>query len=278
MRWICVIFFLAAFAVRAQDKVFSQEKHIDSFNRYLAIFSQVDGRSLPTPNISEFVDRLDQKDKNTIKFCRTLFHKTRHDFLRRYDQYASFRSMLTKGTYNCLTGTALYALLLDHFGIDYSIIETNYHIFLIASTAEGKVLFEATDPIHGFVSNAAEIDKRIAFYKQNTLQASTDDDKQYYEYTVNLYNPVTLDQLKGLLHYNISTEAYNQQNFQGAIDHLGMALDLYHSPRLREFSSVLLLAIMESNVPPEARQNYLKQIQAIRKKQVAMTASRIVRH
>jgi hypothetical protein len=277
MRWICVIFFLTGFAGHAQEAVLSQETHDDSFNQYLAMFSQVDGRSIPTPNISEFVERLNQKDKNTIKFCRTLFHKTRYDFLRRYDQYASFRSTLTRGTYNCLTGTALYALLLDHFGIAYSIIETNYHIFLIASTAEGKVLFEATDPIHGFVSNPGEIDKRIALYKQNTLQASTDDDKQYYEYSVNLYNAVTLDQLKGLLHYNVSTEAYNQQNFQRAIDHLSLALDLYHSPRLREFSSILLLAIMESNVPHEAKQDYLKQIQAIRKKQVAMTASRITR-
>ena len=85
-------------------------------------------------------------------------------------------------------------------------------------------------------------------------------------------------QVSGLLHYNASTEAYNKQNFQLAIDHLGLALDLYHSARLREFSSILLLAVMESNLDYRVKQHYLTQIQEIRKKQVMMTASRIVQH
>jgi hypothetical protein len=40
---------------------------------------------------------------------------------------------------------------------------------LLADTDEGRVLFEATDPLHVFVTNPDEIEKRIQQYKQNVI-------------------------------------------------------------------------------------------------------------
>ena len=47
--------------------------------------------------------------------------------------------------------------------------------------------------------------------------------------------------MSGFLHYNLSIEAYNQQDFQEAIDHLDKALVLYSSPRITEFSAILVI-------------------------------------
>jgi tetratricopeptide (TPR) repeat protein len=262
--------------------VFGQEWRIANsgdkgLDQYLGDFSEVDGSEIRAQDFLKFVERLDDKgeEKNTLKFCRTLFQKTRQEFLRSYTQYASFGETLSKGKYNCLTGTALYAMLLERFNIRYTIIETNYHIFLLADTDEGRALFEATDPLHGFVTNPDEIEKRIQQYKQNVIQPpAAGGNKKYYEYNVSLYQQVSLDQMSGLLHYNLSIESYNQQDFKEAINHLDKAMALYSSPRIAEFSAILLLSVLESKLDESVKESYLKRIQAIRKKQLPVMASR----
>jgi hypothetical protein len=279
MKSVGVALFLIPFLVSGQviTPITEPEKTIEQF---VFEFSEVDGLGEAIPDIAPFIHKLEDNKirKNSLKFCRTLYNKTRREFFHRYDQYASFRETLSRGTYNCLTGTVLYALLLDHFHIEYSIVETNYHIFLLVSTDEGEVLFETTDPFDGFVSDAAEIEKRIQHYKQNTLLTMEGDDKQYYEYEVNLYKQVSLNQMSGLLHYNLSTHAYNQQNFEAAIHHLDKALDLYSSPRITEFSSIMLMAVNESNFEEGVKTTYQKRIQAIRKKQISLMANRSYGH
>jgi hypothetical protein len=80
--------------------------------------------------------------------------------------------------------------------------------------------------------------------------------------------------MSGLLHCNLSIEAYNQQNFQEAINHLDKAVALYSSPRITEFSAILLLAVIESKINDSVKDGYLKRIQAIRKKQLPLMANR----
>src|SRR5688572_28329423 len=141
-----------------------------------------------------FVQKLETKKdrRSDIQFLNQVFVKTHQRFLKNFNPYAAFGQTLDNGTYNCLTGTALYALILDHFGYRYQIIETNYHIFLVTETDEGKILFEATDPSGGFVSDAAAIEKRIASYRQNELKEAQKG-KTYYRHNFELYNVVNLD-------------------------------------------------------------------------------------
>lgn len=276
MKIFWAILFLLPLFVRGQEKNAHSPSANRSLKNHIYDYSVVDGVKDQVHDISGFINKLEQKqtEKSTLKFCRTLFHKTRQEFFRRYSQQATFSEMLDKGKYNCLTGTALYALLLDHFDISFTVIETNYHIFLLVSTNEGKVLFEATDPMHGFVDNPVDIEKRIEQYKRNAIQA-TGDEKKYYQYNFNLYKKVNLSEIKGLLHCNFSIEAYNNQNFQLAVHHLEMATELYSSARIHEFSTVLLLAVMESNLETNIKQAYIQSIQRIRKRQLQVMASRM---
>lgn len=274
MRILGLILFLLpalAFGQELNSPVFQ-----NGSSQLAAYFCNVDGLNEDTPDISTYIRKLEQRESpgNDLKFCKTLFYKTRKEFFHNFEQYASFRETISRGKYNCLTGTALYALLLDHFGIEYTIIETNYHIFLVAKTKEGDVLFEATDPVNGFVTNAEEIEKRIRAYQRNTLQSTEGDNKRYYAYSVNLYKDVTLTEMSGLLHYNLSIEAYNGKNIRAAIHHLDKALDLYNSPRIAEFSSILLLSVVESDLNESIKADYLRRIQAIRRKQTTLIASR----
>ena len=243
---------------------------------YVNLYSQAGAPAKTADDLAVFVHKLEQKQSNfkhTADFLEYIFNKTHQKFLRNFSEYASFPEMLDKGNYNCLTGTALYALLLDHFDIRYQIIETNYHIFLLAHSEKGPILFETTDPASGFVKDAEEINNRIAKYRQNSIKADGSS-KTYYRYNFDLYNSVTLDQVLGLLHYNLSIVAFNAKDLTVSIDHLSKAMEVYQSPRFEEFSKIILLTIMEGNLNPSEKERCLESIRALHNKHLIVTASR----
>lgn len=274
MRIVLVILFLAPILLKGQesDGGGDGQRRIEY---YLNVYKQTDGNTSPILPVLSFVEKLDRKEESFRKpndFLAYLFHKTHQRFLRHYDEDASFGQLLTDRTYNCLTATALYALLLDHYGLDYKVIETNYHIFLLTKTSQGIVLFETTDPTTGFVSDPQEIGKRIAQYRENRIHLDTSN-KTYYRYKVDLFNEVDLDQMLGLLHYNLSIQAYNSHKLPVAIEQLEHATKLYHSPRIEEFSKIISLSVIESNLEEQVKAVYLRNIQSLRKSQFGATAS-----
>ena len=248
----------------------------DKLAYYVSLYRSAGTSSKETDDLAAFVNKLEQRQssfKHTSDFLEFIFNKTHRKFLKSFSEYASFPEMLDKGKYNCLTGTALYALLLDHFDIRYQIIETNYHIFLLAQTDNGSILFETTDPASGFVTNEKEIKNRIAAYRQNSIQTAGSS-KTYYRYNFDLYKVVNLDEVLGLLHYNLAIVAFNSKDLTLTIDHLGKAMELYESPRIEEFSKIVLLTIMEGNFDPREKEKYLEKIHSLRKKHLIVTASR----
>lgn len=82
------------FLVLGQDGIITYSPK--TLDQYIRDFSEIDGTGTSGQRISKFIARLDQKsgEKNSLKFSRTLFHKTRQEFLREYTQYASFGETL----------------------------------------------------------------------------------------------------------------------------------------------------------------------------------------
>ena len=236
---------------------------------YLHSFLSIDDQSLTTgSSFDSFLKKLEKK-KSSIKkekdFVRFIFSKTHQEYLKDYKPYASFNEVFDKGDYNCLTGTILYALILNHFDIQYEVIETNYHIFITADTRQGKVLLEATDPLEGFVDNASGIEKRIATYKQNAL-TPTYSNLTPYQFSFDLYNAVSMEGLQGLLYYNKAVDSFNHQQIENSIQYLEKAHELYSSPRIYEFSRILLTAVQHSDWKPAVKEKNLRTILTIGEK------------
>jgi hypothetical protein len=274
MRWVVMILIFLPVLASAQDAQ-TEATPVEDLSYYLTAFSETDGSNARTEAFMGFVQKLEHKRascKDDQVFLRLVFSKTHQQFLRNYQDYASFSALLNKGTYNCLTGTALYALLLNHFEIDYEVIETNYHIFLLASTAKGRILFEATDPSHGFVEDAEQIEKRLAAYKENDVEEKRSD-KTYYRLTCSLYKTVSLEEMTGLLHYNLAIEAYNNHQLHASIAHLDKAATVYHSPRMEELTRIILLSVIESKLDVAVKESCIKRIQTVRKRNTMALAS-----
>jgi tetratricopeptide (TPR) repeat protein len=233
---------------------------------YLSSFLAIDEANFSTgSSFDSFLKKLEKKRSSIKKekdFVRVIFTKVHQEYLKEFKQYASFNDLFGKGDYNCLTGTILYALVLNHFEISYEVIETNYHIFLTVETKQGKILLEATDPLAGFVDNASSIEERIATYKQNRL-TSANSSQPHYQFSFDLYKNVSLEELQGLLYYNKAVESFNQQQLEKSIQYLEKAHELYSSSRIREFSMILVLAVQQRDWKPEIKEKYLRAIHAI---------------
>ena len=98
-------------------------------NNYLNLFIKTDLYSRYSgQEINDFIIKLEEKklsSKNDKEFLHYLFYKTHRKLLKQYTEYCPFDALIKDGTYNCLTGTALYAVLLNHFNFEFEVIKLN---------------------------------------------------------------------------------------------------------------------------------------------------------
>ena len=252
------------------------EKPVDhsGIQSNLTQFLSTDSYAVSIKSFDAFLAKLEKKRASIKKekdFVKFVFAKTHQTYLKKYETYPSFSELFIDGSYNCLTGTILYATILKHFQIPFEVIETNYHIFLTVETAQGKILLEATDPLAGFVDTAKGIEERISTYKQNILTASNSK-ATYYHFSFELFKPVSMEELQGLLYYNKAVDSFNQQKLHESVEFLVMANELYHSPRIDEFSDILSIALQQSNVSTEEKESSLKAIRAIQRNSPALAS------
>lgn len=269
--FIALIFLLPAlaFANDGAAEKFSVESTLKAF------LSAGNYKAQSVKSFESFLHKLDKKNasvKRERAFIRHIFEKTHNRFLKNYEAYASLDETFDNGSYNCLTGTILFSLLLHHYAIEHQVIETNYHIFILAETAEGQILLEATDPLNGFVTSSKEIEARITRYRQNKIQ-DQQRDKSYYKFRFELYNAVSLDELRGLTYYNNAVDSFNQKNLEIAVQNLVKANELYFSYRIEEFSQILLLSLQQSDLDLKTKENCMNTILFLRQKSLPVIAS-----
>lgn len=248
----------------------------ERLNRYLSLYSQTDGGAVKTEQFKEFLAQLERKEgrwEDQKRFLYFIFVKTHQAYLKEFDAKASFSQTLNLGKYNCLSGTALYALVLDYFGYEFSITETNHHIFLTVNTPDGPVLFEATDRLYGFVHRNKEVQAKLEKYKVSKPGEKAPR-KVEYCYPFQLFDQVGLDEIVGLMHYNIAVEAYNKKDFAVVVERLRLTTERYASPRVEAFSKLTIATILNSDLAQEEKDHYVRQLQRIRRGNSLLLASR----
>lgn len=199
---------------------------------------------------------LQQKEATSSALLYKVFKKTQRKYLKTYTTYADFSEVFSQGRYDCLTATALFSVVLRELHFSFDVLETNYHIFILAHTAEGDVLLETTDHIAGFVDRESEIKKRINSYQQTALTPS--ENKVYFEYSFSLFQEVNSQQLPGLLYYNQAVKAFNQHNLLMASSYLDRAIEIYESPRVAELAAVLVQSVLEGPYKNEIKYTVLQ--------------------
>lgn len=176
------------------------------------------------------------KYKSEEDFVEYLYYYTHRKLLKNYTEYPSLETTLIKGDYDCLTATAVFSILLSEMNIDHSVVETNYHIYiLVYPDSENEVLLETTDPHYGFVSDQNEIEVT----KREYMMANSDQRNTLTQFDFSIEHRLEQKELIGLLYYNQSIRELNHGNRKKARAIAEIAHTYYTRPRVTSLINII---------------------------------------
>ena len=202
------------------------------------------------------LDRRFRKNTGEVRLLSDIFYITHQLVLHQYQTHVNFSTTLTDGIYDCVTGTGLYALLLERYEIPYSIIETEEHVYLKGKFNGVPFIMESTFPLKGLLLGESEI---LQFERKffttalsqegvrmpSVLGGINDDTKPSV-----IFNKIGIKELAGLQYYNDAVLKFNQKAYQASYIQLVKAAYLYPSSRIADMKEKMemLLGIVVLDV------------------------------
>ena len=175
-----------------------------------------------------------RKPEKKIKKIHKAVHRT---FLRKYVLQNHFPDLFTRGEYNCVSATALYALVLEQLNIPYSLKETPSHVFLLAYPEGERIALESTDPQIGYmvfndkfkVEYLSQLRKMKLISEQEFQTKSVDAlfEEMYFE-----NQDISFQELIALQYYNDGLYKLEKEQFQESLLQFEKAYRLYPSARI----------------------------------------------
>lgn len=231
-----------------------------TLNEWLSIStSSAEEKEKAYQRVQTLVAAIKEYPSSDQKTLQRIFHKVHATFLRRYEAYTDFHTLFADGTYDCLTATALFSYLLTELEYDFAVVETNYHIFILVETAQGRVMLETTDRLGGFETDEERIAHRTGEYR-NYAPSAIRPDQRSYQYTFSLYQTVSPEKLTGLLIYNQAVKAYNSGDWLACARALEKAYAAYATPRCKELCDILVRTVIETNASVPIRQECISRL------------------
>jgi tetratricopeptide (TPR) repeat protein len=176
------------------------------------------------------------------KKLKVIYKTVQDDFLEKYTEDAHFNDIFENGNFNCVTASALYAIVLSRLNIPYIIKEMPDHVYLIADPYQTGFLIESTLPAKGVVAFDDRLKTSYIEFLHNNKIISLDDymNKSVDELFALYYTPdktVTLTELAGIQYYNKGAVLYNRSRYQESLKNFEKAGLLYDSDIIRYMKS-----------------------------------------
>ncbi len=206
----------------------------DALLQLMSYDAQMDlaGYASVRSELADFIERLQQKKekfRQPVRYLAYVFGKIHRRYLKHYSNQEYFNSLFDKGTYNCITGSALYAYLLSQLGYKIAIYETRLHVFTLVYLQDTiPVLIESTDPLEGCTVEQEEINEKIQQYLKNDRQALEQTNSMIPPFNKKaIMREVTPSELAGLHYYNMAIDKTNQHDYMQALIYVSKAQLLY---------------------------------------------------
>ncbi|EAZ81604.1 hypothetical protein [Algoriphagus machipongonensis] len=210
-------------------------------NDPLQLFKAIHAENIENDKWHELVADLDKKrakTNNEYNLLRSIFEKSHKYLLKNYVQHSTFNQMLETGDFDCVSGSATLGILLERYGFDFDIVETDYHVFIMVNLDGENLILESTLPIGGLITKSSEVKKYLDSYNPKEFAQLTSltqrlgsPDIDFSEHAI--FRKVSLVELAGLQYYNDAISHFNEQSFGLASKQLSKALLLYESERIK---------------------------------------------
>lgn len=183
--------------------------------------------------------------KTPQKTIKLIFQAVQETYFDKYDINANFPEMFSNGTFNCVTGSALYAIVLKELQIPFEIHSTEDHVYLISYPGTEDIIIESTDPLSGYYStnnfNAADLLKQLRDQKLISQdEYESGDISSIMEMFPQYDTIVEMDALVGMQYYNKGVTQMDLMEFSAAVDHYRKAYLFY---KLNDLRTIIQLCL-----------------------------------
>lgn len=178
------------------------------------------------------IDATKPATKPLAKQVRTIFELAHQQFLTKYEDKATFDRTMEGGQYNCVSASALYALIFEHYHIPYAIKQKPTHVYVIADPQASNIMVEGTDPQGGYFLPDARFKKTYVDYlvehklvsQAEVAKAGTE---EIFKQQFQADKTITLPQLISLQYYNQGVTALIDEDAERAYRALQKAEKLF---------------------------------------------------
>ncbi len=190
--------------------------------------------------------------KPEVKKVQYIYDYVHKLFLKVYKLENSFADIFTEGAYNCVSASALYAIIFTKLNIPFNIIEAPKHVYLVAYPQSFKILIETTSPEKGYYQfndnfvnqyikslyNSKLISK--SEFENNTANVLFD---KYYFNTKGL----TLKEMVGLQYSNYAIYYLDDKKYDEAIKEIKKAYFFNNYERNKQILKTTLIYHIANN-------------------------------
>lgn len=223
---------------------------------YLALFMAID-KNITEEKYQEYKQVYESKiasiDKNKIqkktgkKKIKYLYNDIHELFFKKYELQNHFSSIFHNGFYNCVSGSALYAMAFEEFDIPYIVKEKPTHVYLMTYPKSERILVEPTDPRIGYMVftdtyKAAFIENLKAAKIVSSDESKNQSINQLFDKYYFAEENITLEELVGIQYTNDALYKLDKQDFEGAFHQVEKAYLFYPSEKI---ASLLFLITAE---------------------------------
>lgn len=185
------------------------------------------------------------------KRVKKIFTLTKKKYLGTYYLYAFFPELLTEGHFNCVTGTALFAVIFEELDIPYSIVEVPQHVYIVAYPDSHKIGVESTSEKNGVYTWTEHTKIKAVSYLISIGKVSEEEVRlkgidlvlEEYYYT---NEELDFDGIAGLHLINRSLYLSDRKEYPQALACLKRARQLYEGPTLDLIEGSVLAHLIES--------------------------------
>lgn len=176
------------------------------------------------------------QDKKPQKQIKSVYQKIHDAFLTKYEMENRFHEIFESGKYNCVTATALYAIVFDKLEIPYVIKEEPTHVYLVAYPDVHNILVETTTPAFGFINfDQAFKTNFINNLKNQKIISKTESEGNSTEQLFNKYyfttENIDLKKLVGIHYMNDAIFLQEKGDMKSAFEQAEKAYLFYPSKR-----------------------------------------------
>ncbi|ALD20855.1 hypothetical protein AM218_05985 [Hymenobacter sp. DG25A] len=183
-------------------------------------------------NLYAQIDATKPASKPLAKQVRTIFELAHQQFLTKYEDKATFDQTIEGGVYNCVSASALYALIFEHYQIPYAIKLKPTHVYVVADPQGGNIVVEGTDPKGGYFLPDARFKKAyVEFLTEHKLVSQAEVTKlgteEIFKQKFQADKSIQLPQLISLQYYNQGVTALVEEDGERAYRALQKAEKLF---------------------------------------------------